>query len=175
MRLPLVCCFLLLGCTVKHPSSTRASPTPQPSPTPLSLAGELKKPVSVLFDKVGTGRRLLEVEGGTVELQTGSRPVGIRGTRATLYQDGKPALVVSAPSVFYDSKKKVLRAEGGVEGHVLSRADQRRFQCDTLTWQPSARAVRGEGHVLAQYGALAQVSGSRVDADLQLNTLEVLP
>lgn len=135
----------------------------------------MKKPTTVIFDKDGSGRRLLEIEGGQVSVQPGKMPVGVRGYRATLYQDGKPVLVLTAPQVFYDDAKKVLHAEGGVLAQTLAATNQRRVQCDTLTWQPSSKAVRGDGHVVAHYGALAQVYGSHVDADLQLNTLDILP
>ena len=165
--------LLLLGC---GPEKNQGFVTrPKSTPPPLTLSGELTRPNTILFDRDGSGRRLLEVSGGRVNLQPGSVPLGILGTRATLYHEGKPILVVTAAQVHFDTERKQLLAQGGVSAQSLDQADPKRFQCDTLTWHPGTKRVIGEGHVAAHYGTLGEVYGSRLETDLQLKTLDLLP
>lgn len=113
--------------------------------------------------------------GGKVQLQPGAVPVGITGTRATLYREGRPLVTVTAQRVQYDTLRKELVAQGGVAAKSLDPANPRRFQCDTLTWHPDSQKLVGQGAVAAHYGALAELYGSRLETDLQLKTLELLP
>ena len=164
---------VLVGCGSKK--NAPPAPTPKPTPTPFSLKGEVTGPDTILFDRDGSGKRLLEISGGKVDLQPGTRPIGILGTRATLYREGIPALLVTAKSVHYDTTLEQLRAEGGVMAKSLDKVVPNQFQCDTLSWHPKTKTIVGEGNVVAHYGTLGELYGSRLDTDLQLKTLDLLP
>lgn len=84
-------------------------------------------------------------------------------------------MLVTANQVHYDTTHKQLVAQGGVTAQSLDKEAPNRFQCDTLTWHPDSKSVVGEGHVAAHYGTLGELYGSRLDTDLQLRTLDLLP
>lgn len=175
-RAALLLCLLLLGCAPKLPTGPRAPATPKPTPEPLAVSAELAQSHSVFSD--GKGNRLVELRGGTIELKPGADEAQIKATEATLYEDGKPALALTAKNVRFDKPAHKLIAEGAVSAQT---PDARTVRCDTLIWLPELKPARGigklegSGNVAFVSGVELQLYGSHFSADTKLHTLRILP
>ena len=187
-------CLTCLGCGVRKPSSVppaippHSPPSPQPSATPVQVSGELSGARTVFSD--GKGNRRLELTGIRTTLAPGATGPTLEGTRAVIYQNGKPVLTVGAKNVRIearDQKLSKLVAQGRVSAQT---PDARILRCDTLTWIPGTNLVRALGTpslgeeigTLQGVGSIAFVSGesfalygSRFTADTLLRTLKILP
>lgn len=181
--------LLALGCGgrkgAKAPGG--ASPTPKPTPSPIPVAGEVSGPTVYFPD--AQGRRKLELTGGKFALPAGKSQITLSGTRAVVYEEGKPALTVEAREIEVTWKDQRLVARGGVSARS---ADGRAVRCDTLSWTVGSRLaeslkqkekdwptelgiVTGSGRVaLTTTGGFA-LYGSRVSADTRLGAFRIEP
>jgi hypothetical protein len=82
------------------------------------------------------------------------------------YEKGKPADHFIAAKVFYDDKKKVITAFGGVKVVSLTQKVTT-LVCDTLTWTLSNNKLYGVGHVVLTSGKFTQ-SGPSFLADTRM-------
>ncbi len=125
------------------------------------------------FDNPKTGVVLWKANAARMEGKFGAGANSGHGTLfgviGTLFQDGKPAAKLTAPTVTADQGSGVLRASGGVTVVSLTQAEES-LRCDKLIWYEASNRLVGTGHVLFRKGAFTQ-TGPSFSADTRLKTL----
>jgi hypothetical protein len=104
------------------------------------------KGIKLQFDDPKTGKPLwrLEIESGSATFQVEKGGYGqLKGLKGVLYENGKPAIRISADICDYDTEKQTLRAVGHVEG--ISFINRVSFKADKIFWRAKLNEITAEG------------------------------
>lgn len=131
----------LAGCDKR----TSAPPAPKPEKTgpKVSVGSEIHGAKLIMND--AHGRPVYRVETKETESTSATERATLSNTTVTLYHEGKPDMIVTAPKTTVDAKTKNLVMTGGVT--AKSPEQNQTFQVDRLTWNATTKKYIGEGHV----------------------------
>jgi hypothetical protein len=168
----LACC-LLGGCAPKiekvieppAPAAKSAPPAEAPQPEKVTVSTKFQK-AGISWDD-DKGRRVLEAgftEASAQEVN-GDAQAELKGVKATLYKDGRPASILYAPTVTADSAKKEIKAGGGVK--IVSKANNTSALCESVVWKSGESKLVGTGGVKLTMGNIT-ISAAGFEADTAL-------
>jgi hypothetical protein len=137
-------CAALSGCVPKKnaPDPKLATPPVQPAKDP--KAGGKTQALRVVQDGPG-GQRLWTVETKSAEQSQLKKNAVLRDSTVTLYEKGKPDLVIVAPETRIEGSTKDLIMGGG----IVARAPQEKtvFRVDSMRWNAGTKQFIGTGNV----------------------------
>ena len=154
---------VLAGCAGKgKPPSTAAKKPAKEEKT--ALKAEFRK-ARITWDDA-KGRRVLEARfrEAIASAEGENATIELRGVKAGLYHDGKPASSLSAERVVADSRKQEIRAAGGVR---ITSSDGSSAQCERVVWKSSENKLFGSGGVKLTKGNVT-ITAERFEADTSL-------
>jgi hypothetical protein len=179
LALATLACYLLGGCAAKPEKVTEpAAPAAKSSPAPETPKPE-KVAVAAKFQKAGLawddsrGRRVMEagfMEASAQEMN-GSAQAQLKGVKATLYKDGKPASILYAPLVTADGATKELKASGGVK--IVSKANNSFALCESVVWRSGDSKMVGSGGVKLTMGNIT-ITAAGFEADTALKKVKFI-
>jgi LPS export ABC transporter protein LptC len=91
------------------------------------------------------GRPLYRIKSPASEGSSATKSATLTNTTVTLYHEGKPDMIVTAPQTTVNSQSKDLLMTGGVTAKAPAR--KQTFRVDRLTWNADTKVYVGSGHV----------------------------
>lgn len=163
----------LAGCHKKAP----APPAPKPEkPHPKVSVGSELQGVKLLMNDA-KGRPVYRIETKKTEASSATEKATLSDTTVTLYHEGNPDMIVTAPKTSVNARTKDLIMTGGVT--AKSPAQHQTFHVDRLTWNAATKKYVGEGHVrysrpplemtAQRISGKTPVSVVKMDGGVQLN------
>ena len=163
------------GCAppAKRPVAAPASPLPSPV---ARLGAVADSPELTFTDKNGKRVASIAAQSGAVVGSTGMDTLGnLQKARAMLYQNGKPAAILTANTIRADQKTRIITATGNV---VLSTVNPEnnsanRARADQMVWNHDRHRVTGTGNVVLSSGDAVRLPGTTLVADTRLQSAEI--
>jgi len=132
--------------------------------------------VHMTFTDPKTGKMLWKASVGRLEAGPGGSGNDVIGTLHTvdgvLYEGGKAANRMLAPTVNIDNSNKIVTATGGVHVISLTQKDTD-LHCDKAVWYINENKLIGTGHVVMHKATFTQ-TGPSFAADTRLQSV-VMP
>jgi len=159
------------GCQTAPKAPLPAKPTtakPAEKEEPFPVKGSVQDLDSLLTDD--TGQTIAEIKAsiGTVS-PSGSTAAGkLSGSEAVLYQDGKPAVRLTAGKVEADPDTRTIRGTGNVVATALNRPDAATIKADNVLWSHGKNKITGTGNIHISRAPDWQMSGDSFTADMTL-------
>jgi lipopolysaccharide assembly outer membrane protein LptD (OstA) len=157
-------CFLI---TCQSKGATASSSIPQ-------VKGVLEQTTLTGVDPK-TGKTLWKATAKSIDAQnsdtgkTGQMHSGI----VTLYHNGIPEAVLTAPLVTGDTASKEVKATGGVLVKTLTGRDRSTMRCNSVIWHSDTDIMLGQGNVIISGNGFVQ-TGSSFQADTKMQSI-VMP
>jgi|SRR5579871_1575119 len=117
-----------------------------------------------------------DAQSGDIQNQGASPGIFLRGVRARIFREGKPAADLMAPQMTYDRSHKTVIATGGVRMASLPAPAQTTVTADQMTWDTATSQIVAVGHAFAtthQKGNDIQQSGGRITIDMAKKPYEI--
>lgn len=154
------------GCHRRAP----APPAPKPEkPQPKATVGSELEGVKLMAHDA-RGRPVYRIETKETEASSATEKGVLSNTTITLYHDGKPDTIVTAPKTSVNAKTKDLVMTGGVI--AKSPAQHQTFRVDRLTWNADTKRYVGEGHVRYSRPPV-QMTAGRISGKTPIKVIEM--
>ena len=178
----LFCLAVGVGCAQSGGRSLTSRTAPQTSRSVAAKAdagnnvAAVASQVHMTFTDPKSGKVLWKATVGRLEAGPGSTDGGLVGTLHTvngvLYEGGKAANRMIAPTVNVDNRNKIVTATGGVHVISLTQKDTD-LRCDKAVWYITTNKLVGTGHVIMHKSTFTQ-TGPSFAADTRLQSV-VMP
>ena len=170
--------FLLLFPVVCMASLAASASAAQKSPSPVNMGGTAQGVTVNLPDPKLPGKLLCEIHADSASGQSAANGFlgQMRGVHANLYQSGRPAATLTAPSAEGNSvgKNVVVTGTGRVTVTSLSQPGTK-LLADTVVWYASINKIVATGHDFYRDGKSgATMTGPRLIADTKLKSVQII-
>lgn len=110
------------------------------------------------------GRRLWELEAGSLQIDESRNTIVLIGVTGWLYRDGARQVHLNAPRAAYRTETRTVELSGGVTG---AAPDGRAFSADRVRWTANEQFTAAGRVVLTQRGITIRADQMRADAALE--------
>jgi LPS export ABC transporter protein LptC len=157
--------LVLSGC---GPRSRKTNNTSQKKDPHITVKADLSNVRPFQMDE--KGRLLWEAHAKSLEVREVDRAGDLNDVQVTLYQEGKPEIIVTAPKMHADYKTRELRLIGGIK--AVSKRQQAQFVADTMTWNAGTNHFVGKKGVRLIKGNTV-VTGGVISGDTRLKKVDI--
>jgi O-Antigen ligase/Lipopolysaccharide-assembly, LptC-related len=169
---PLLLCLLLGGCSALTATGPRPSPTPTEIPPQLNYYivahSSGNRPVEIR-DTVH-GQTLYLLQATQIGYRTSHSQGRLSNIKLAFFKGRTVRARLSAPTAFVDPSSRNVGLAGGVEAHGQNGAE---LLADSMAYDGRRHVLTATGHVKAIDEKGNSLSGTRAEADLDLQTIRV--
>lgn len=116
------------------------------------------------------GRKLWQASASNLQVSEVNQGGEMQNVHVTLYKEGKPELIVSAPKMIAEYKDKKLYLTGGIKAESIHQ--KATFTAEKMTWDAQTHQFVGTGSVHLIRGPV-QITGGQISGDTQFKKVRL--
>lgn len=156
----------LTGCSTKKENAQPSGSEVKDHRTGPNVEAEFQKAKLSWSDEKGRSLMDAEFKKAKASHSDVTSAATLIDVKAVLYADGKPAAVLTAPSVETDNTTREIRASGGVK--VVSISQNATIEAENIVWKSSEGKLIGSGGVsMIKKNISGKASGFEADTTLR--------